>query len=64
MKPHAIGHAPRPLPTHHVTGADDGDGDGGDDVRWRRGPGLIHEWQQLAARRTGRLVFIHVFLVS
>lgn len=39
MKPHAIGHTHRPLPTHHVTIADDGDsaddggwgGDGGDE---------------------------------
>lgn len=26
MKPHAIGHTHRPLPTRHVTIADDGDG--------------------------------------
>lgn len=42
MKPHAIRHAHRPLPTHHVTSTDDGDADGGDDVRWRRKPVLIH----------------------
>lgn len=43
MKPHAIRHTHRPLPTHHVTGTDeDGGGDGGDDARWRRKPVLIH----------------------
>lgn len=44
MKPHAIRHTHRPLPTHHVTGTDDdgGGGDGGDDERWRRKPVLIH----------------------
>lgn len=55
MKPHAIRHAHRPLPTQHVTRTDDdGGGGGGDDdgdVQWRRNPVLIHsvahEWQLL-----------------
>lgn len=49
MKPHAIRHTHRPLPTHHVTSTDDGDGDGGDDVRWRRKPDLIHSSRSLEA---------------
>lgn len=41
MKPLAIRHTHRPLPTHHVIITDAGDG-GDDDVRWRRKPVLIH----------------------
>lgn len=40
MKPHAIRHAHRPLPTNHVTRADD-DGDGDD------GENLIHRREEL-----------------
>lgn len=67
MKPHAIGHTHRPLPTHHVIITDDGDGagddDGGDDAQTEeKSPSSFtsatHEWQQLLSE-TGPLSVVH-----
>lgn len=64
MKPHAIRHTHRPLPTHHVTITDAGDG-GDDDMRWRK-PVLIHSsysWMAAAAELIDWL-FLDLLTVS